>query len=118
MIGEIRLRGDGGELDWHLEGDEEPGAVVAATLNFFNPGNNFSAGTFRAAVNTDFFSFFGARHPAADGGEVRDVHSGGIAGRPSTVERGQLTWNIDWNSYIPAEASIPIDEVRLVTIAG
>ena len=118
VIGEIRLRGDGGELDWHLEGDEEPGAVVAATLNFFNPGNNFSAGTFRAAVNTDFFSFFGAAIPPPTVERSGTSILEGSLGRPSTVERGQLTWNIDWNSYIPAEASIPIDEVRLVTIAG
>ncbi len=115
VIDAVDLESEGGRLDWHLEGGEESEGAVSATLELTAEGT-FPAGFMFPRSSTTFLDVFGsatAPDRLAREGTIELVAD--RVNRPSTVRTIVISWVIDWFSFVPAEATIPLDGVPLVT---
>ena len=116
VIDRVDLSRTGGELEWHLEGPEQLDAVPTATVQFFAGGIQTPNLIMQPRIPATFLGFFGTAAPPpqpARRGVVELAEPG--QGRGGAPNRAEVHWVIDWLSYVPAEASLPLDGVPVVT---
>ncbi|MDH3730756.1 MAG: hypothetical protein OES13_06500, partial [Acidimicrobiia bacterium] len=127
VVDEILLDGDGGHISWSLEGVSPGGAVVNALVDLLVRDPVTPAAFMPPSDPADFLAFFGSTGalpsprrsgvielaaPIADTSLLADFAYGG----PEDVTGVRIQWTIDWLSFTPADATVPLEGVTTIVV--
>jgi hypothetical protein len=127
VVDDVSLRGDGGAIEWHLEGDGTGGAVVSTTeVWLFTAASPSPAAFMPPQEFASFLGFFGSAQPlpqVARSGTVAlappvpDSAPTAIGfGGPDDVTGVGISLVVDWITLRPAAATVPLAGVEVVEV--
>lgn len=129
VLDDVTLGLDGGSVAWHLEGPDEVRARLHGSVELYTEGRFFRpAATMGDAQAGDSTGLFGQTTrlapPEAEGSlllsgpELSDVIATALLDEPASVARATLNLEIGWLSLVPADSTIDLEGVAVVSVAG
>lgn len=125
-IDEVTLGAEGGRVSWHIEGDSAVRGAVTVFVSLFAGDATAPAAYMSPSDPANFLRSFGSAAPQ------RSLQSSGVIDLtppspdtqasdytgPQDVTGGEIEWTVDWVSYLPAAATVPLAGVGTIAIGG